>query len=136
MRALTFANRNRKELLRDPISLAFLIGFPIVLMLLLSAIEKNIPNSLFAIDHLAPGITIFGLSFVTLFSATIISKDRSSCFIQRLYTTPMTAFDFIIGYTLPLLPIAMMQCIVCYLVAIPLGLTVSVNLLYAILLVI
>ena len=106
MRIFTFANRNRKEILRDPISLAFLLGFPIVLMLLLSAIEKNIPTSLFEIDHLAPGITVFGLSFVTLFSATIISKDRGSCFIQRLYTTPMTSADFILGYTLPLLPIA------------------------------
>jgi ABC-2 type transport system permease protein len=133
MRIFTFANRNRKELLRDPISLAFLLGFPIVLMLLLSAIQQNIPTSLFEIDHLAPGITVFGLSFVTLFSATIIAKDRTGSLLQRLYTTPMTAFDFIFGYTLPLLPIALLQCLVCYLVALPLGLTLTVNLVYAIL---
>ena len=133
MRIFTFANRNRKEILRDPISLAFLLGFPIVLMLLLSAIQQNIPTSLFEIDHLAPGITVFGLSFVTLFSATIIAKDRTGSLLQRLYTTPMTAFDFIFGYTLPLLPIALLQCLVCYLVALPLGLTLTVNLVYAIL---
>ncbi|MEE1356464.1 MAG: ABC transporter permease, partial [Clostridia bacterium] len=39
MRMLTFANRNTKEILRDPLNLGFGIGFPIVLLLLLSAIQ-------------------------------------------------------------------------------------------------
>ena len=78
MKLLTFATRNTKEILRDPINLFFGLGFPMVLILLLSAIQANIPVSLFEIQHLAPGITVFGLSFMTLFSATIISKDRST----------------------------------------------------------
>ena len=69
---------------------------------------------------------------MTLFSATLIAKDRESAFLQRLYTTPLTWFDFILGYMLPILPIALGQVIVCYLFAIPLGLTVSINMLYAI----
>lgn len=133
MKMMTFAKRCAKELLRDPISLGFGLGFPVALLVLLSAIQANIPVNLFEIDTLTPGITVFGLSFMTLFSATLIAKDRESALLQRLYTTPLTGFDFIIGYMLPMLPIALGQIIICYLSAIPLGLTVSVNMIYAIL---
>ena len=136
MRMLTFANRNMKEMLRDPINLGFGLGFPIVLILMLSAIQANIPVSLFEIQHLAPGITVFGLSFMTLFSATLISKDRGSSLLQRLYTTPLTPTDFILGYTLPIIPLAVAQSIVCYVVAIILGLDVTVNILLAVMFVI
>ena len=133
MRMLTFAKRCTKEILRDPINLAFGLGFPLVLLLLLSALQANIPADLFKIDTLAPGITVFGLSFMTLFSATLIAKDRESAFLQRLYTTPLTGVDFVLGYMLPVLPISLLQTVICYLFAIPLGLTVSVNVIYAIL---
>jgi ABC-2 type transport system permease protein len=132
MRMMTFAKRCTKEILRDPINLGFGLGFPLVLLLLLSSLQKNIPVGLFEIDTLTPGITIFGLSFMTLFSATLIAKDRESALLQRLYTTPLTGFDFIIGYMLPILPIALGQTVICYLFAIPLGLTFSVNIIYAV----
>ena len=132
MRMLTFARRCAKEILRDPLNLAFGLGFPLVLLVLLSAIQANIPVHLFEIDTLTPGITVFGLSFMTLFSATLVAKDRESALLQRLYTTPLTSVDFILGYMLPILPIAIAQTVVCYLFAIPLGLTVSVNLGYAV----
>lgn len=129
---LTFAKRNAKEILRDPINLSFGLGFPLVLLLLLSTIQANIPVDLFEIGTLTPGITVFGLSFITLFSATLVAKDRETAFLQRLFTTPLTAFDFIMGYMLPLLPISLAQSVICYLVAIPLGLGVSVNIIYAV----
>ena len=132
MRMLTFAKRNAKEILRDPLNLGFGLGFPLVLLMLLSALQRNIPVSLFEIDTLTPGITVFGLSFMTLFSATLVAKDRESAFLQRLYTTPLKGFEFIIGYMLPLLPIALAQTVICYLFAIPLGLTVSANIIYAV----
>ena len=135
MRMLTFANRNTKELLRDPINLCFGLGFPLVLLFLLSAIQANVPVPLFEIAHLTPGITVFSLAFLSLFSATIIARDRGSAFLQRLYTTPLTAIDFILGYTLPVIPLAVAQSMVCYLAAICLGLPVTVNILYAILLI-
>ena len=112
MRMFTFAGRNTKEILRDPINLGFGLGFPLVLLLLLSALQANIPVSLFEIDNLAPGITVFGLSFLTLFSATLIARDRESALLQRLYTTPLTGLDFILGYMLPLLPIAVGQTVI------------------------
>ena len=132
MRMMTFAKRCGKEILRDPINLGFGLGFPLVLLLLLSAMQANIPVSLFEIDTLTPGITVFGLSFMTLFSATLVARDRESAFLQRLYTTPLTGFDFIMGYMLPLLPIALGQTTACYLFAIFLGLNLSINTLYAI----
>ncbi len=132
MRMLTFANRNTKEILRDPLTLLFGLGFPLVLILLLSAIQANIPVKLFEIQHLTPGITVFGLSFMSLFSATIIAKDRGSSLLQRLYTTPLTPIDFILGYTLPIIPISVAQCVICYIVAILLGLDMTVNILYAV----
>jgi ABC-2 type transport system permease protein len=97
MKMLTFAKRCMKEMLRDPINLAFGLGFPLVLLLLLSAIQANIPVNMFEINTLTPGITVFGLSFITLFSATLVAKDRETAFLQRLYTTPLTGFDFIAG---------------------------------------
>ena len=131
MRMMTFAKRCTKEILRDPLTLFFGLGFPLVLLFLLSAIQANIPVEMFEINTLTPGITIFGLAFMTLFSATLIAKDRESAFLQRLYTTPLTGIDFILGYMLPILPISLAQTFLCYLFAIPLGLTFHVNVIYA-----
>lgn len=133
MKMLMLASRNTKEILRDPLTLSFGLGFPIVLLLLLTLIQANIPVSLFELEHLTPGVAVFGLSFMTLFSATVIAKDRGSALLQRLYTTPLTPLDFILGYTLPMLPIAVMQSAICYLVAMLLGLPATANILSAIL---
>ena len=121
MKVMKFSFRCAREILRDPLNLAFGLGFPLVLLVLLSAMQANIPVPLFEIKTLAPGITIFGLSFLTLFSATLIAKDRESTFLQRLYTTPMTGFDFIIGYILPFLPMAVEQAVISYLFSALLG---------------
>ena len=118
---LSFSGRTAKEILRDPLNLAFGIGFPVILLLLLSAIQANIPVEMFVLSNLTPGITVFGLSFMTLFSALLLAKDRESAFLQRLYTTPLTALDVIFGYLLPLLPISLAQGVLTYLVAFLLG---------------
>ena len=136
MRLLTFASRTTKEILRDPLTMFFGLGFPIILILLLSAIQANVPVSLFEIGHLTPGITVFGLAFMTLFSATLIAKDRETALMQRLYTTPLKAGDFILGYALPIIPIAIAQSLICYVVAIILGLKVTISILWAILFII
>ena len=133
MKLLAFTMRTAKEILRDPLTMFFGLGFPVVLILLLSAIQANVPVSLFEIEHLTPGITIFGLAFMTLFSATLISKDRETAFMQRLYTTPLKASDFILGYALPIIPLAIAQSFICYVVAVVLGLEITVSILWAIL---
>ena len=135
MITLTFAKRCAKEILRDPLNLAFGLGFPLVLLFLLTAIQSNAPVDLFKIAHLAPGVTVFGLSFMTLFSSTLIAKDRESSFLQRLYTTPLRPIDFILGYLLPILPISVAQSVVCYLAAVALGLPVTANIFYAVIMI-
>lgn len=134
MRLFSFANRNVKEIIRDPLTLLFGLGFPLILLLLLSVIQANIPVPLFEIEHLTPGICVFGLSFMTLFSATLIAKDRGSSLLQRLYTTPLTPLDFILGYTIPILPFSVAQSIICYIAALILGLEPSINIVFAVLL--
>lgn len=133
MRLTAFASRNTKEILRDPLTFCFGLGFPVVLLLLLSAINSAIPEqaqmTMFNIDKLTPGITVFGMSFISLFSSMLIAKDRTTSFMMRLFTSPLKAHEFIIGYTLPLLPMAILQSAVCVVVAFFLGLEVSVNIL-------
>ncbi len=135
MRLAAFANRTGKEILRDPLNLGFGLGFPLILLLLLQVIQRNIPVDMFRLEHLTPGIAVFGLSFMTLFSATLLARDRETSLLQRLYTTPLTAVEFILGYALPVLPIAMGQCVICYAAAMLLGLTPTVGIAVAILLI-
>lgn len=128
--------RNAKEILRDPLTLAFSLGFPLALLLLFTAIQANVPVALFEPERITPGLAVFGLSFLTLFSATLIARDRESAFLQRLYTTPLTAADFIFGYALPLLPMAAAQSALCYLAAVALGLRATITILYAVLMIV
>ena len=136
MRTAAFASRNTKEILRDPLTLFFGVGFPLVLMVLLSAINAGIPQhaamTMFHIEKLAPGISVFGLSFLALFSSMLIAKDRSTSFMMRLFTSPMKPSDFILGYVLPILPMALAQSAICYLFALFYGLPFGVPLLAAV----
>lgn len=127
MRWLVFAKRNTKEILRDPLTLIFGLGFPVILLLLLTMIQKNIPVSLFELESLTPGIVVFGYSFLALFAALLVSRDRATAFLQRLYVSPMQAGDFILGYLLPLVPMAAAQCLLTDLVAAVLGLQLTVH---------
>ena len=127
MKWLAFSGRNAKEILRDPLTLAFGAGFPVALLLLLTLIQRNIPVSLFELDQLTPGVVVFGYSFLALFAALLVSKDRSTSFLLRLFSTPMTASDFILGYLLPMVPMAAAQCLLTYLTAALLGLSLTVH---------
>ena len=133
MKLLAFSSRTAKEILRDPLNLSFGLGFPLVLLFLLSAIQANVPVPMFEIQHLSPGVAVFGLAFLTLFAAQLIAKDRESALLQRLYTTPLTAVDFILGYLLPVLPMAVAQGVVCYAAALCLGLELNAGLLWGLL---
>ncbi len=133
MKTLLFSGRTAKEILRDPLTALFGLGFPLILLLLLTAIQKNVPVSLFTLDSLTPGVAVFGLSFVTLFAATLIARDRRGSFLRRLYTTPLTPANYILGYALPLIPMGLCQSGVCYAAAVCLGLPATHNIPLAIL---
>lgn len=136
MRMFLFAKRNIKEILRDPINLFFGLGFPLVLLALLSIINSAIPpeakNTMFQINNLAPGLTMFGSVFMALFAGMLLSKDRTSSFLMRLFTSPMTATDFILGYSLPMIVVTIVQATITLLVAGFLGLDININILFAI----
>jgi len=133
VKLLAFATRNSKEILRDPLNLALGIGFPLVVLFLLTAIQANIPVDLFVIEKLIPGIAVFGLSFISIFSGMLLAKDRGTSFLMRLFTTPLTASDYIIGYTLPLFPMAILQIAISFLAAVFLGLEINFKILLSIL---
>lgn len=113
--SMFFASRCMKEILRDKLTVLFGVGFPAVLLLLLSAINAGIPKdagmTLFEIQSLVPGVVVFGLSFLSLFAGMLISKDRGSSLRMRLACSPLPAAGFLFGYTLPLLPIAFCQTV-------------------------
>ena len=133
MKLINFSVRVFREIIRDPLTLIFGLGFPIALLFLMSAIQSNIPVSLFEIKSLSPGITVFGLSFITLFSSLLIAKDRESALMLRLYTTPLKPVEYIIGYSLPLLFLSIIQSVVSYVFAFLFGLEFSFNLIVCIL---
>ena len=137
MRIILFAKRNTKEILRDPINLFFGLGFPLILLVLLSVINASIPpeanNPMFSIENLAPGLAMFGTAFMALFTGMLVSKDRTSSFLMRLFASPMTSFDFILGYTLPMLVMSLAQAAITLLASCIAGLELTVNLLFAIL---
>jgi ABC-2 type transport system permease protein len=133
LKALIFASRNFKEIIRDPVNLFFGLGFPLVILFLLSAIQSNIPIELFTIDQLTPGIAVFGLSFFSLFSGMLIAKDRTQSFLMRLFASPMTAKDFIFGYIIPFIPMALIQSMICFIAAMIFGLEMNLNVLLSIL---
>ena len=136
MKTLLFAKRCTKEIIRDPINFFFGLGFPLILLLLFSIISSAMPdeanNSMFSIEKIAPGIAIFGTAFFAIFSGMLLSKDRTSSFLMRLFASPLTAPDFILGYTLPLLLMAVIQASITFGVAAMLGLPISGNTLFAI----
>ena len=129
MRTLAFAKRNGKELFRDPLTLFFGLGFPLVLLVMMTVIQNNIPVHIFELNTLAPGIALFGLTFLALFAGLLLAKDRSTAFLARLTASPMTASDFLLGYLLPMLPMAVGQSVICLGAAVALGLPLSWNLL-------
>lgn len=134
-RVLAFSGRNLKELLRDPLSYIFCLGFPLVMLVIMSIVNQSIPPeagmTIFDIENLSGGIAMFGQSFIMLFTCLTVSKDRSGAFLTRLYASPMRSVDFIAGYTLPVLLLAVIQSAITFaasmIAAVVLGGSVSVG---------
>jgi len=117
-KTIAFAKRNLTEMSRDALSYIFCVAFPIVMLLIMSVVNSSIPKesgmTLFRIDNLAGGIAIFGQTFVMLFSALNVTKDRSGSFLIRLFASPMKSRNFIGGYFLPLIIVAIVQVVVSF----------------------
>ena len=131
MRILTFANRNFKEIIRDPLSIIFAIILPLFLLYIFE--QFKIPNEVYNIENFTPGIIIFSLSFITMFTSSLVAKDRSTSLTTRLGVSPMKSIDYILGYSISVLPIVLIQNILFFITAIILGLNFSINIIYTIL---
>lgn len=131
MRILNFAKRNFKEISRDPLSLIFAIILPMFLLFIFQ--QFNIPNDIYKLENFTPSIVIFGFSFITMFTAMLISKDRTTSLLIRLAISPMTAKDYILGYMLSILPIVLIQNTLFFVLAIILGLSFNINIISTIL---
>ena len=115
-RISALTKRNLKEILRDPISLIFLIGLPLFMLILFYYIFHNL-TAQFEMRYLAPGIIAFSQAFLTLFVGLLMSLDRASAFLIRLYVTPAGSYEFIAGYVLAMLPISLVQSVLFFVTA-------------------
>ncbi len=131
MRTLNFSKRNFKEIIRDPLSLIFAVILPLFLLFIFQ--QFNIPNESYNLENFTPGIVIFGFSFITLFTAMLISKDRTTSLLIRLAVSPMKPMEYISGYILSIVPVILIQNVLFFILAIILGLDFSINIILAIL---
>ena len=111
----TLTKRNLKEIIRDPLSLIFIIGLPLVMEVLFYYIFHNL-TSQFEMKYLAPGIVVFSQTFLTLFIGMLISIDRTTSFSTRLFVSKTKSYEFIISYALALIPIVLVQSILFFLI--------------------
>ena len=131
MRTINFAKRNFEEIIRDPLSIIFSVLLPLFLLFIFKQI--NIPNESYELQNFTPGIVVFGFSFISLFTAMLISKDRTTSLLIRLGISPMKPIEYILGYMLSIIPLILIQNVLFFILAIVLGLSFSINIIWAIL---
>lgn len=133
-RMIILTKRNLKEIVRDPLSLVFTLGMPLIMEILFYLLFHNL-TSQFEMKYLAPGIVVFSQSFLTLFVGMLISSDRNTSFLTRLYVSKAKSYEFIISYALSIIPICLIQSILFFLIGGILDTTIfGIGVIYAILL--
>ena len=125
MRFMILANRNFKEVWLDPLSIGLVIGLPVGLLLMFQPIGKL--NPFFATTNLAPGLAVYAFTMLTFSSGMILARDRESALLSRLLNAPLRANDFISAYSLPYIPVALIQIALVFGVGRLLGLEISGN---------
>jgi len=133
MKMYSLAKRNFKEIYRDPVTILLGLAMPVGMLLVFSTINKRLPLEIYSPQSLTPGIVIFSFTFIIMFAAVLLSKDKQSAFLVRLFTTPLKSSDYILSYIFPFLPFALFQLLVCFIIGSFLGASYS-NLLLSVLL--
>lgn len=139
-KTLLFTKRNIVETLRSPASWGFGAVMPLGILIIMQVIMKSIGADaaanvpMFNVDAFTGGTVVFGASFISMLCVLLMSRDISDSFLTRLFVSPMRSSDFIIGYALSMMPLLLLQIILIFLTAMAFGLTLSVNILAAILL--
>ena len=114
-RIFILTKRNITETIREPLSLIFTIGLPLIMEVLFYFIFHNMTEQ-FEMKYLAPGIVVFSQTFLALFTGLLISIDRNTSFLTRLYVSKAKSYEFIISYALSVVPISVVQSVLFFLV--------------------
>lgn len=114
-RIFILTKRNLLEIIRDPLSLVFTLALPLFMEILFYLIFHNLTDQ-FQMKYLAPGIVVFSQAFLTLFTGILISTDRNTSFLTRLYVSNTKSYEFIFAYALSVLPITIIQSVLFFLV--------------------
>lgn len=133
MKTWIYTKRNLKEFLSDPLTLIFTIGLPAFLLVFMVSLNKSLQfNEAFKVENFVPSTIILSYSFLTMFSGMLVAKDRSSSFLSRMFVSPLKAHNYILGYIIPILMIALIQSIILYSIGFIVGLSFSINILLSI----
>ena len=128
MRFAELAIRNFKEMLRDPISTGLELGIPAGFLVIFWALGRSLGGESFlTTTMLVPGIAVFGFAFLLMFSAMMLSRDRESALLSRLLTAPLKPRDFVLSYSLPYIPLVILQIALCFGIGALLGLEMLGN---------
>lgn len=131
---ISLTKRNMKEMLRDPLSLVFCLAFPVVMLVLMQSIFlsfENIPDN-FLIENYASGICVFGYTFIGMFVALQIASDKNTSFIKRLNIAPINKLVYYLSFVFSALPLAILQSIIFFAIALIFGFPFNINLLLSI----
>ncbi|OFY64056.1 MAG: hypothetical protein A2V64_11335 [Bacteroidetes bacterium RBG_13_43_22] len=113
MKLFSLATRNLKEVYRDPASIILGLALPVTLLILFSSIYKRVQLPMFSPQWMTPGVIVFSYAFLIMFLSVLLTRDRESSFLTRLFTTPLSPSDFIIAYLIPFIPLALVQTVIC-----------------------
>ena len=114
-RIYALSKRNAKEIVRDPLSLIFMIGLPLFMEILFYFLFHKLTDQ-FQMKYLAPGIVVFSQAFLALFTGQLIALDRSTSFLTRLYVSRARPVEFLLSYALPILPLTLVQSVLFFVV--------------------
>jgi ABC-2 type transport system permease protein len=109
MKLWTLTKRNLFEILRDPLTLILGLGLPVGSLLLFSALGSSFPLDIFTPSYLVPGIVVFSFSFLLMFAAMIVTKDRRSALMERIRLAGAGPWTRILSYGLALTPVMILQ---------------------------
>lgn len=107
MKFVKLISRNLHLVYTNWLPLTISLAVPIALVIIFESIYGTIPYSLFTAQSLAPGVVVFSLSYLTLFSAYLISKDVEDGFLNHL--KDLSVFTIIRSYQIPFLLVGFFQ---------------------------
>lgn len=117
-RISAFAGRVFLEIVRDPLSYIFALGFPLIMLFVMTGVNSSIPPeagmTLFQTASLVPGIAVFGLTFMSLFTAILVSADRNEGFTVRISVSPLRSGELFAGYVLPIILLSIVQSVIAF----------------------